>query len=146
MDGSTVRSGLSNELAYSPADRAEHLRRVAEVCKILNDQGIIVICSFISPKENIRQQLAEIINNQHISASAHQQRFHLIYTHASLDYCKSHKPEFYQKVEKGEYLIVPGIDEVFEEPKDANLILDGTKTEQGVKEVMEYVEKNMLIS
>lgn len=62
LDGSTIRSGLSKELDYSPADRAEHLRRVAEVCKVLNDQGIIIICSFISPKESIRKQVAEIIN------------------------------------------------------------------------------------
>jgi adenylyl-sulfate kinase len=148
MDGSTVRSGLSNELAYSPADRAEHLRRVAEVCKILNDQGIIVICSFISPKENIRRQIAEIISTTcpetKDSGSAHQQRFHLIYTKASLDYCKEHKPEFYKKVEQGEYLFVPGIHEEFEEPTDAQLVLDGTKTEQAVEQVMKYLSANVL--
>lgn len=148
MDGSTVRSGLSNELAYSPADRAEHLRRVAEVCKILNDQGIIVICSFISPKENIRQQIGEIINGRSAHSAMHpaaDSRFHLIYTQATLEYCKEHKPEFYNKVEKGEYLFVPGIHEEFEEPSNAQLVLDGTKTEEAVKEVMRFVEKNILV-
>ena len=48
LDGKSVRSGLSRELDFSPADRAEHLRRVAHICRILNDQGIITICSFIS--------------------------------------------------------------------------------------------------
>lgn len=148
MDGSTVRSGLSNELAYSPADRAEHLRRVAEVCKILNDQGIIVICSFISPKENIRQQIGEIINGRSAHSAMHpaaDSRFHLIYTQATLEYCKEHKPGFYNKVEKGEYLFVPGIHEEFEEPSNAQLVLDGTKTEEAVKEVMRFVEKNILV-
>lgn len=148
MDGSTVRSGLSNELAYSPADRAEHLRRVAEVCKILNDQGIIVICSFISPKENIRQQIGEIINGRSAHSAMHpaaDSRFHLIYTQASLDYCQKHKPEFYKKVEQGEYLFVPGIHEEFEDPSNAQLVLDGTKTEKAVKEVMRFVEKNILV-
>lgn len=148
MDGSTVRSGLSNELAYSPADRAEHLRRVAEVCKILNDQGIIVICSFISPKENIRQQIGEIINGHSAHSAKHpaaDSRFHLIYTQATLEYCKEHKPEFYNKVEKGEYLFVPGIHEEFEEPSNAQLVLDGTKTEEAVQLLMEYVEKRVLI-
>lgn len=147
MDGSTVRSGLSNELAYSPADRAEHLRRVAEVCKILNDQGIIVICSFISPKENIRQQIGEIINGRSAHSAMHpaaDSRFHLIYTQATLEYCKEHKPEFYNKVEKGEYLFVPGIHEEFEEPSNAKLVLDGTKTEKAVEQVMEYLEKLVL--
>lgn len=148
MDGSTVRSGLSNELAYSPADRAEHLRRVAEVCKILNDQGIIVICSFISPKENIRQQIGEIINGRSAHSAMHpaaDSRFHLIYTQATLEYCKEHKPEFYKKVEQGEYLFVPGIHEEFEDPSNAQLVLDGTKTEEAMKEVMRFVEKNILV-
>lgn len=133
MDGSTVRSGLSKELDYSPADRAEHLRRVAEVCKILNDQGIITICSFISPKESIRQQVAEIINGtstldaerpvlSEVEASR-STRFHLIHTDASLDYCRSHKPKFYKKVEQGKLVHVPGIDEEFEKPKNPVLTL-----------------------
>ena len=61
LDGSSIRLGLSNELDYSPADRAEHLRRVAHISKLLNDQGIITICSFISPDENIRKQVVQII-------------------------------------------------------------------------------------
>ena len=55
LDGSSIRLGLSNELDYSPADRAEHLRRVAHISKLLNDQGIITICSFISPDEKYPQ-------------------------------------------------------------------------------------------
>ena len=56
LDGSSVRSGLNRELDYSPADRAENLRRVAHITKILNDQGIMTICSFISPGISIRNQ------------------------------------------------------------------------------------------
>jgi len=84
LEGSAVRSGLSRELDHSPADRAEHLRRVAHVCRLLNDQGIITICSFISPNEDIRRQVAEIIGKE---------RFHLIYMDASLDYSRTNKPE-----------------------------------------------------
>jgi bifunctional enzyme CysN/CysC len=68
LDGSSVRSGLNRELDYSPADRAENLRRVAHICKILNDQGIIVIASFISRNDSLRKQIAEIIGKE---------RFHL---------------------------------------------------------------------
>lgn len=62
IDGFTIRSGLSKELDFSPADRAEHLRRVAHICRILNDQGVITICSFISPNEDIRQQCKYRVN------------------------------------------------------------------------------------
>lgn len=112
LDGSSVRSGLSKELDFSPTDRAEHLRRVAEVCRILNDQGIITICSFISPDENIRAQIAQIIGKE---------RFHLFYMDASLEFCKINKPEFYDR-EKLKY--VPGLDLPFDVPKQAALTLD----------------------
>lgn len=108
LDGSTVRSGLSRELDYSPADRAEHLRRVAHVCRILNDQGIIAICSFISPKANIRNQLAEIIGKE---------RFKLIYMDAKLQECRDNKPELYKLAEAGKLKHMPGIDEAFERPE-----------------------------
>ena len=108
LDGSSVRSGLSRELDFSPADRAEHLRRAAEVCRLLNDQGIITICSFISPDENIRQQVAEIIGND---------RFHLVYMDASLEYCRNYKPLLYQQAEEGLLEDVPGFQVPYEKPQ-----------------------------
>lgn len=131
MDGSTIRSGLSKELDHSPADRAEHLRRVAEVCKVLNDQGIICICSFISPKENIRQQVADIIGKE---------RFNEIYMNSDLEFCKNHKPSFYKKVEEGGLLFVPGIDEEFEKPKQAALTLCPENENENIEEIISYME------
>ncbi|MBC35352.1 MAG: bifunctional sulfate adenylyltransferase subunit 1/adenylylsulfate kinase [Bacteroidetes bacterium] len=135
MDGSTIRSGLSKELDYSPSDRAEHLRRVAEVCKVLNDQGVIVICSFISPKDSIREQVAEIIGKD---------KFNLIYMDASLEFCKNHKPEFYQKVDKGETVHVPGIDEDFEHPLNADLILKPENEEENLDELIRYLQNGKI--
>ncbi|MCP4552511.1 MAG: sulfate adenylyltransferase subunit CysN [Bacteroidetes bacterium] len=130
MDGSTVRSGLSKELDHSPADRAEHLRRTAEVCKILNDQGIISICSFISPKESIRQQIAQIIGEE---------RFHLIYMNADIDYCKNHMPDFYKRVEENEITQVPGIDEIYEPPQNADLYLFPEEEENNLVALQHYL-------
>jgi len=135
MDGSTVRSGLSKELDYSPADRAEHLRRVAHVCNILNEQGIITICSFISPIEEIRKQIAEIIGKD---------RFHLIYMNADLDFCKSHKPEFYAKVEAGNLIHVPGIDETFEKPLIADLELDPHNEKSNVEKIIQLINSKSI--
>ncbi|HKJ43266.1 MAG TPA: adenylyl-sulfate kinase, partial [Sunxiuqinia sp.] len=132
LDGSSVRSGLSKELDYSPTDRAEHLRRVAEVCRILNDQGIITICAFISPDESIRKQVTEIIGED---------RFHLFYMNASLDYCKNNKPEVYND-EKIKY--VPGVDVAFEEPKNAKLELDPVNNGKNPEQVIEYLRENKI--
>ena len=108
LDGSSVRSGLSRELDFSSADRAEHLRRAAEVCRLLNDQGIITICSFISPDDHIRKQVAEIIGED---------RFLLVYMDATLDYCRNYKPLLYQQAEEGLLEDVPGFQVPYEKPQ-----------------------------
>ncbi|MCF8303941.1 MAG: sulfate adenylyltransferase subunit CysN [Bacteroidales bacterium] len=135
MDGSTVRSGLSRELDHSPADRTEHLRRVAHVARILNDQGIITICSFISPDDNIRKQVAEIIGNG---------RFHLIHMDASLDYCKQQKPELFEKAEKGQLDYMPGLDEPFEAPAEAQIIINPEKDGKNPESIINYLNERKI--
>lgn len=130
LDGSTVRSGLSRELDYSPADRAEHLRRVAHVARILNDQGIITICSFISPNADLRAQVAQIISEE---------RFHLIYMNASREYSKANKPELYQKAENGEIENMPGVDAEYQAPSFANLTLTPQDHETNTDTILDYL-------
>ncbi|MGD9557902.1 MAG: sulfate adenylyltransferase subunit CysN [Mangrovibacterium sp.] len=126
LDGSSVRSGLSKELDFTPADRAEHLRRVAEVCRILNDQGMIVICSFISPDEQIREQIADIVGRE---------KFHLFYMEATLEFCKANKPEFYS-MEKLKY--VPGVDLPFDVPKSPHMVLDPHHNGKNPEKIISY--------
>ncbi len=130
LDGSSIRSGLSSELDYSPADRAEHLRRVAHISKILNDQGIITICSFISPDENIRKQMAHIIGEE---------RFKLIYMDASLEFCKQNKPELYEEFEKGLTENLPGADLKYIVPENPTLVLKPEDRALNTRKIMEYL-------
>jgi bifunctional enzyme CysN/CysC len=135
LDGSSVRSGLNRELDYSPADRVENLRRVAHIAKILNDQGIIAICSFISPNNAIRSQIAEIIGEE---------RFNLFYMNASLDYCKSNKPKLYIQAEKGEVENLPGVDLEYEEPSNASLIFNPEENELNLDRILDYLESSKI--
>jgi len=130
LDGSTVRSGLSRELDYSSTDRAEHLRRVAHVARLLTEQGIITICSFISPDDNLRKQVAEIIGKNH---------FHLIYMDADLNYSRTNKPALYAKAENGEIENMPGIDAVYEVPESPELILNPEKQEANTDTILDYL-------
>lgn len=135
IDGSSLRSGLNRELDYSPADRAEHARRVAHICKILNDQGIITICSFISRNESLRSQVAEIIGED---------RFHLFYMDATLEYCKENKPELYEKADKGEIENLPGVDMEYEAPTNAKMAFDPAKNEENLDAVLDYLAANKI--
>ena len=130
LDGSSIRSGLSKELDYSPADRAEHLRRVAHISKLLNDQGIITICSFISPDENIRQQVVQIIGED---------RFKLVYMDASLDFCKNNKPELYEKYEQRLVQHIPGVDLPFSVPQNPDLTLKPEDRAHNAQTILEYL-------
>lgn len=135
IDGSTLRSGLSNELDFSPADRAEHLRRVAHICKLLNDQGIIAIASFISRNASLREQVAEIIGKE---------RFHMFYMDATLEYCKKNKPELYEKIERGETDNLPGVDLEYEVPGNAKMNLNPEKNEQNLDAILDYLTLNKI--
>ncbi len=123
LDGSTVRSGLSRELDYSSADRAEHLRRVAHIARILNDQGIIAICSFISPDEAIRNQVKEIIGKD---------RFILVYMDEDIEYCKSNKSELYELAEQGKISNIPGVDIDYELPQKPKYVLKHTNIREKI--------------
>ncbi len=135
LDGSSVRSGLNRELDYSPADRAENLRRVAHICKILNDQGIVVIASFISRNDSLRKQVAEIIGEE---------RFHLFYMNASLKYCRNNKPELYEKADRGEVENLPGVDLEYQAPEDARLVFNPAENELNLTGIVEYLEENQI--
>lgn len=114
LDGSSVRAGLSNELDFTPADRAEHLRRVAHISRLLNEQGIITICAFRSPDESIRSQVKEIIG---------QERFTLIYMNETVESCKERKPELYKEAEDGRINDIPGVDARYDVPTDADFTI-----------------------
>ena len=115
LDGEKVRAGLSKELDYSSVDRAEHLRRVAEVCRLLNEQGIITICTFISPLNNTREQISDIIGKD---------RFNLIYMSTDLDTSKANKPELYKLAEESKLQHLAGVDFLYEVPENPDVTLD----------------------
>lgn len=131
LDGKAMRMGLSRELDYSPSDRAENLRRVAQVCKLLNDQGVITICSFISPSEEVRKQVAEIIDEN---------RFKLVYLDADLEFCrKNDNYGLYSKADNGELKYLPGVDMDYEIPKTPDLVLKANKQEHNVVELVDFI-------
>ena len=110
MDGDNTRLGLNKNLGFSEEDRIENLRRVAEVCKLMNEAGLIVICSFISPFESNRKLSREIIGDGFID----------VYVDASLETCETRDPKgLYKKARAGEIKDFTGISSPFEIPQNA---------------------------
>ncbi len=102
LDGSRLRAGLNRELGFDKADRDENLRRVAEIAKLLNDQGVIVIAVFISPDRETRGQVKEIIGPK---------RYKEIFVDTAVDMCRKKDQEgLYQKADEGKLKHFPGVD------------------------------------
>lgn len=134
LDGKSMRSGLSRELDYTPTDRAEQQRRVANIVRLLNDQGFLCVCSFTSPDNNIRQQVAEIIGPE---------RFHLIYMNADLDYCRKHvDDDLYERFDKDEIKNIPGLDIHYDIPSTPKLNLKPEHNAENVEKVLQYLLKH----
>lgn len=115
LDGDNMRTGLNQNLGFSPEDRAENIRRVAEVCKLLVETGIITICSFISPTEQMRQTARKIIGPEN---------FYEIYVKCSIEICMKRDPKgLYRKVRDGVIKDFTGIHSEYEEPKHPNFII-----------------------
>jgi len=137
LDGKSVRSGLSRELDFSPADRAEHLRRVAHICKLLNDQGIITICSFVSPDENIRHQVSGIIGPE---------RFHLVYLKSDLDFARRNdKYGLYALADEGKVEHLPGVDSEYEEPAAPAIVIEAAASGDKTETIIRYLEERKII-
>jgi adenylyl-sulfate kinase len=116
LDGDNVRHGLNRDLGFSPRDRTENIRRVAEVARLMNEAGLIVITSFISPFQEDRQMAREIIGTD---------RFLEVYLDAGLEVCERRDPKgLYKKARSGELPGFTGIASPYESPEAAEVTLD----------------------
>lgn len=116
LDGDRLRSGLSKDLGYCLDDRRENSRRAAEVAKLMNDAGLIVIVSMISPKAQDRAAARHIINDS---------RLFEVHLSTPLCVCEARDPKgLYKRARAGQIPDFTGISSVYEEPASPDLRLD----------------------
>ena len=110
LDGDNLRTGLNNNLGFTEADRMENIRRAAEVAKLFLENGEVVICSFVSPTDEIRS-LAKSIIGEH--------DYFDVYVNASFEECaKRDVKGLYKKALNGEIKNFTGLDAPFDAPKN----------------------------
>lgn len=116
LDGDEVRRGVCRDLGFSHAERSENIRRVAEMCKLLNSQGVAVIASLISPYAADRQIAREIVG----TASLRE-----IFLCTPLAVCESRDPKgLYRMARAGKIRNFTGIDSGYEPPEAPDLAID----------------------
>ena len=134
LDGDNVRMGLCGDLGFTDEDRAENIRRVAHVAKLMNDAGLIVITAFISPTAAERENARRIIGENFVE----------VYVSTPLSECEKRDVKgLYKKARKGEIKNFTGISSAYEQPDCPELTMDTSELELGecVDIIMEYLDE-----
>ena len=134
LDGDNVRMGLNQNLGFEEKDRIENIRRVAEVAKLMNDAGLIVLTSFISPYGSDRARAREIIGST---------SFVEIYVSTPLEECERRDVKgLYKKARSGQIPNFTGISSPYEPPVHAEIEIDTSRCT--LEEAADYVLKELM--
>lgn len=116
LDGDNLRHGLNSDLGFSPAQRHENIRRVAEVAALMNEAGLIVFTALISPRREDRALARAIVGEA---------RFVEVYVSTGLQVCEARDPKgLYGKARAGLIPEFTGVSAPYEPPADAALCID----------------------
>ncbi len=120
LDGDNVRFGLNKDLGFSKEDRVENIRRIAETAKLMNDAGLIVLTSFISPYREDRLAARTIIGDAFIE----------VYVSTPIEECEKRDVKgLYQAARKGQIAEFTGITSAYEAPEHPEITIDTSKAE-----------------
>ncbi|MDA3928143.1 MAG: adenylyl-sulfate kinase [Prolixibacteraceae bacterium] len=118
LDGDNVRSGINKNLNFTDEDRLENIRRVAEVSKLFMNCGIILICAFISPTNEIRDLVRNIVGEDD---------FLEVFVNTPIEVCEQRDPKgLYKKARKGEIKNFTGVSSPFEMPDNPFIEIENT--------------------
>ena len=134
-DGDNIRHGLNRDLGFSPKDRSENIRRIAEVAKLMLDAGLIVMTAFISPYRHDRELARQCIGGED---------FIEVYCQCSVEECERRDVKgLYRKARAGEIREFTGISAPYEAPETADIVLDTATSSIGqcVSVLLEYLRQ-----
>jgi len=133
LDGDNVRHGLNADLGFSAADRTENIRRVGEVATLFADAGVVAVVPVISPYRADRDRARRRAESAGL-------RFHEVFVDTPLELCEQRDPKgLYAKARAGELTGMTGIDDPYEPPGRADLVLapsDGTPSEMAARVIV----------
>ena len=141
LDGDNVRHGLNKNLAFSPEDRTENIRRIAEVAKLFRDAGVISLTAFISPYRSDRQSARKLAEEEHDA-------FIEIFVDCPVEVCEQRDPKgMYKKARAGVIKDFTGINAPYEPPENPEIQLrtDKMNVDECVQAIMDYLMEHNYI-
>jgi adenylylsulfate kinase len=137
LDGDNIRFGICKDLTFSPEDRTENIRRVAEIANLFVDAGIVTLASFVSPYSKDREDVRNTVGAKNYIE---------VFVNTSLDECERRDVKgLYKKAREGEIKNMTGITAPYEIPQNPDLEIDTVKEseEESVDKILKYLEKRL---
>jgi len=137
LDGDNIRKRINKDLTFSPEDRTENIRRIAEVANLFVDAGIVVLAAFVSPYRKDRAAIKKIVGNNN---------FIEVYVNTSIEECEKRDVKgLYKKARKGEIKNFTGIDAPYEAPirPDIEINTEQLTIEESVNDIISIISKKL---
>jgi sulfate adenylyltransferase len=139
LDGDVVRTHLSRGLGFSREDRETNLRRIGFVASEIVRHGGVVVCAVVSPFDSTRHQIRNMVGGDN---------FLLAYVNTPAEVCENRDVKgFYAKARAGELKHFTGVDDPYEAPQDADLVLEtlGSTPEDNARKVVDLLRERGFI-
>ena len=139
LDGDNVRKGLNNNLSFSPQDRTENIRRIAEVANLMVDAGLVVLAAFVSPYEKDRENIKRILGVD---------QFVEVFVNTSLEECERRDVKgLYAKARAGEITNFTGISAPYEPPQNPDIEIDteSTSVADSVTQILQAIQDKLTL-
>ena len=133
LDGDNIRKGINKDLSFSPEDRTENIRRIAEVANLMIDAGLVVLASFVSPYKKDRDNIKNVVKDVN---------FVEVFVNTSLEECEKRDVKgLYKKARAGEIKDMTGLTSPYEAPKnpDIEIKTEEETIEEAVNKIYQYI-------
>jgi len=137
LDGDNIRKGINKDLTFTPEDRTENIRRIAEIANLFVDAGLVVLAAFVSPYKKDRESIEYVVGNSN---------FVEVFVNTSLEVCEIRDVKgLYAKARKGEIKDFTGINAPYEAPEnpDIEVITDNSTIEESVELIYNKIKQKL---
>lgn len=140
LDGDNIRKGINKDLTFTPKDRTENIRRIAEIANLMIDAGLVTLAAFVSPYKKDRDNIKNIVKDVN---------FVEIYINTSIDECERRDVKgLYKKARAGEIKNMTGITAPYEAPEnpDIEIKTETESVEAAAQRIVDYITPRLYIN
>ena len=133
LDGDNIRQGINKDLGFTPGDRSENIRRIAEISNLMLDAGVVTLAAFVSPYLKDREAVKQVVGLDNVIE---------VFVNTSLAACENRDVKgLYKKARAGEIKKMTGISAPYQPPihPDIEIITDGQTIQESVAAIMQFL-------